>query len=109
MTQDSEKLLAELVLSQKDMMREVRLLREQLAGHPGFIEGWADPKTAAQALKNEGVKSHSHLSKLRLSSAFTEGKDIRNVSTGNRPTWEYHIPNCRKALGRYFRNLTSVG
>jgi hypothetical protein len=73
-------------------------------GSPNFVEGWAIPNEAAVALKNEGVKNAKHLSKLRRDGAFSESaEEIRNVSKGeDRPTWEYHIPSCRKALKRHF-------
>lgn len=103
---DSDKIVAEILLQMKVLTSEVAQLRSLVSGSPNFAEGWADPKTAAQALKNEGVKSPKHLQRLRLDGAFSEQKgEIRNVSQGDRPTWHYHIPNCRKALQRYFRKL----
>lgn len=103
---DSEKLIAELVLQMKALTSEVAQLRSLVSGSPNFAEGWATSKTAAQALRNEGIKSPKHLQRLRLDGAFSEQKgEIRNVSQGDRPTWEYHIPSCRKALQRYFRKL----
>lgn len=108
MTDASEKLLAELVLKQNAMMAEIRALRAQLDGHSGFAEGWADSATAAIALKNEGIKSQRHLRAIR-SDAFSETKgEIRNTSKGDRATWQYHIPSCRKALTRYFKRLRAV-
>lgn len=105
MTQDAEKLLAETLLEVKRLASEVQRLSNLVSGSPSFVEGWADPASAAIALRNEGVKNSKHLQKLRLDGAFSEVKgEIRNVSRGkNRPTWEYHIPSCRKALQRHFR------
>jgi hypothetical protein len=108
MTQDAETLLAELVLRVTSISSELKQLRSLVSGHPNFAEGWASPKDAAIALKNEGVKNQKHLQKLRLDGAFSESKgEIRNVSTGDRPTWEYYVPNCRKALQRHFKRRSA--
>lgn len=104
MQSDLEKLVAEMFLMIKAMHSELKRLHEKVDGSPGLMEGWADPAKAWQALRSEGVKSQKHLQKLRLDGAFSEAKgEVRNVSQGDRPTWEYHIPKCRKALQRYFR------
>ncbi|MBW4539704.1 MAG: hypothetical protein KME43_11260 [Myxacorys chilensis ATA2-1-KO14] len=109
MTSDSEKLLAQMYLDQQKLMAEVRALRAQLDGHPAIADGWMNPTDAASALKPEGIKSARHLQKLRLNGAFSESKgEIRNVSRGDRPTWEYYVPNCRKALQRHFRGIRAV-
>lgn len=106
MTQDAEKLLAEALLELKRVSSEVRSLRDLIQGNPSLAEGWADPASAWQALRSEGVKSQKHLQKLWLAGAFSELKgEIRNVSRGDRPTWEYNVPKCRKALASYFRKL----
>jgi hypothetical protein len=99
-----DNMVAELVLQVAALKSEISQLSAIVTNSPSFMEGWASPKDAAVALRNEGVKSCRHLQKLRLDGAFTEGKDVRNVSKGDRPTWEYHIPSCRKALGRYFKH-----
>ena len=105
MTDAAEKLLAEALLELKQVRSELKQIREQIAGSPGFVEGWADPAAAWQALQPEGIKSQKHLQKLRLAGAFSTVKgEIRNVSKGDRPTWEYHIPKCRKALERHFKS-----
>ncbi|PSB30174.1 hypothetical protein [Stenomitos frigidus] len=110
MTQDAEKMLAQMLLEMAQLKSEVRQLRDYIAGTPAHIEGWADPNVAATALQNEGVKNPKHLQRLRLDGAFSEAKgEIRNVSKGDRPTWEYHIPSCRKALQRHFRKIRAVG
>lgn len=102
MMADAEKLLAELVLQVSDLTSEVIQLRSIVTGSPGFTEGWADPETAATALKNEGVIDAAHLKRLRLAGFFSEAKEeIYNKSRGKkRATWLYHVPNCRKALQR---------
>jgi hypothetical protein len=101
----ADTIIAELVLQVARLTSEISQLRAEVSGSPNFVEGWANPKDAAAALKNEGVKDHRHLQRLRLADVFNEGRDIRNVSQGDRPTWEYHTPNCRKALQRYFKQL----
>lgn len=109
MTPESEKMLAEMFLRQERMMEEIRALRAQLEGHPAIADGWMNAADAAIALKPEGIKSARHLQKLRLEGGFSESKgEIRNVSRGDRPTWEYHVPNCRKALQRHFRQVRAV-
>jgi hypothetical protein len=107
---DSEKILSELVLQVSTLTSEVVQLRSLVSGSPNFVEGWAVGKDAAAALKNEGVKNAKHLQRLRLDGAFSEGRgEIRNVSRGDRPTWEYHVPNCRKALQRHFKKSRGIG
>jgi hypothetical protein len=101
----TDTIIAELVLQVAGLRSEVARLTATVSGSPNFVEGWATPRDAAAALRNEGVKDHRHLQRLRLEDAFTEGRDIRNVSKGDRPTWEYHVPSCRKALQRHFKNL----
>lgn len=104
---DAEKLLAEMCLELKAVRSELLQIRDQISGAPNFVEGWASPRVAAQALKNEGVKSAQHLKNLRLDGAFNSAKNaIRNVGKGDRPTWQYHIPSCRKALQQYFRKMS---
>jgi hypothetical protein len=90
MTPDSEKILAEMYLTQQRMMEEIRALRSQLEGHPAIADGWMNAADAAIALKAQGIKSAGQLKKLRLDGAFVESKgEIRNVSKGDRPTWLY--------------------
>jgi hypothetical protein len=110
MTQDAEKLLAELALQVGTLTSEVMQLRSLLTNAPNQNEGWAGANEAAEALKSEGVKNALKLQRLRLDGAFSEAKgEIRNVSQGEgRPTWEYNIPKCRQALQRYFRKLRAV-
>ncbi|MBD1857723.1 MULTISPECIES: hypothetical protein [Leptolyngbya] len=109
MTPDSEKLLAEMYLTQQRLLVEVTALRAQLEGHPAIADGWMSGADAAISLKPEGIKSARHLQKLRLDGAFSESKgEIRNMSAGERPTWQYHVPTCRKALQRHFRQIRAV-
>jgi hypothetical protein len=103
---DTDKLIAKTYLQMQRLTAEVAMMRSHLEGKPDKKEGWMASRKAASALENEGVKSTKHLSSLRLQGAFSESKgEIRNVSRGNRPTWEYNVPKCRKALQRYFSTL----
>lgn len=99
----ADTLISELILQVAGLKSEISQLRAIVTDSPAMVEGWATEKIAAAALRNEGVRNHRYLQKLRLANAFTEGKEIRNVSGGKRPTWEYHIPSCRKALARRFK------
>jgi hypothetical protein len=103
----ADTLIAELVLQVAGLKDEIAQLRAVVSGSPALLEGWAGAKDAAIALKNEGVKSADDLKKLRLDGVFTEGRDIRNTSKGRRPTWEYHVPSCRKALAKHFKQSAS--
>ena len=106
MTPESEKMLAEMFLRQERMMQEIRALRAQLEGHPAIADGWMDAKDAAIALQSHGIKSKRQLQKMRLDGIFSESKgEISNTSNGERPTWLYHVPSCRKVLQRRFRAL----
>jgi hypothetical protein len=110
-SEDTTKILSELVLQVSTLTSEVASLRSLVSGTPTHSEGWMGAKESAKALKNEGVISHHKLQRLRLDGAFSEQRgEIRNISHGEgRPTWEYNIPKCRQALQRYFRKLRSVG
>jgi lipopolysaccharide biosynthesis regulator YciM len=106
MTPDAEKMLAEMYLNQQRMMEEIRALRAQIQGHPAIVDGWMRTKEAAIALKSEGVLSDKHLRKLVSAGVFSESNgEIKNRSNGDRATWYYHIPSCRKALRRHFRRI----
>jgi hypothetical protein len=107
MTQDTERMIAEMYLDLKAAMTEIRALKAQLEGHPGIGDGWMRTGEAAIALKPEGVISEKHLRKLLSLGAFSESKgEIRNVSRGaEQARWEYYTPKCRKALQRYFKAL----
>ncbi len=106
---EDEKLLAQSVLLLSAINAELKRLNQLLSGHPVTAEGWAAPSIAWQALKSEGVKSQKHLKQLRLEGVFSEAKgEIRNLSTGTRPTWEYHIPKCRNALQRHFKRRSGA-
>lgn len=106
MNNDSEKLLAEVLLTLKSMMSELCALRARIEGHPGISEGWMRSAEAGIALKSEGVLGDRHLRKLLKEGVFSVNRgEIRNVSKGDRPTWEYNIPACRKALQRYFKKI----
>jgi hypothetical protein len=102
-----DNLVAELVLQVAGLKAEVSRLSAIVTSAPSFVEGWATAKDAAISLRNEGVKSAKHLHRLRLDGAFTDGKDVRNISKGDRPTWEYNIPTCRKALRKYFSDRSA--
>jgi hypothetical protein len=109
MSNDLEKLIAEVYLNQKTMMAEICALRARLEGHPGISEGWMRSAEAGIALKSEGVLSDRHLRKLLKEGVFSVNRgEIRNVSKGDRPTWEYNIPACRKALQRHFKKIQAV-
>ncbi|MBN8562500.1 MAG: hypothetical protein J0L70_18365 [Leptolyngbya sp. UWPOB_LEPTO1] len=104
MTNDVEKLIAEMYLNQQKLMAEVQALRLRLEGHPAISDGWMTAKEAAIALQTHGIKSPKQLQNLRLDGAFNESKgEIRNVGKGETPRWLYHVPNCRKALERRYR------
>lgn len=111
---DINKLVAETYLQVQRLLdgnerltAEIALLRLQIEGKLSKTEGWMASTKAASALQDEGVKSSKHLRRLRLDGAFSEDKgEIRNVSQGNRPTWEYNVPKCRKALQHYFSTLS---
>jgi hypothetical protein len=103
----TEKMVAEMFLQLKTLTAEVAELRAAVIVSAIRMEGWATPEKAASALQADGVKNSRHLQRLRLSGAFSEVKgEIRNTSQGRRPTWEYHIPKCRTALRRYFKQST---
>ncbi len=107
MTDDTTKMLAEMFLDVKAMKSELKELRAIVSGSPNYSEGWLDTVAAAQALKNEGIRSPKHLRQLRLDGIFSEARnEIRNVSKGEgRSTWQFHVPLCRKRLQRYFKSL----
>jgi hypothetical protein len=103
-------IIAQMALDLKNVQAKLDRLESLVSGSPNFMEGWSDPKEAAAALRNEGVKNDTHLGKLRRRGAFSEVRgEIRNVSQGaGRPTWEYNVPKCRHALKRYFSKLRAV-
>jgi hypothetical protein len=110
MSNDSQKLIAEMFLQIQNIATEIAQIRSQLAGSPSHVEGWAAPQKAAKALESEGIRNAKHLQQVRLDGAFSEDRgEIRNVSKGGTmPRWEYHVPKCRAALRRHFRRLRSV-
>ncbi len=98
-------MVAQIFLEVTALRSEVQQLRSEIAGQTQ-PEGWAPPTEAAAALKTEAVKNARHLQKIRLDGAFSEKHgEIRNVSPGDRPTWEYHIPKCKIALRRHFKRI----
>lgn len=105
MTQISDKLMAELLLEVKQLKAAINQLLQKPALPP--TEQWAIGSEAWQHLKAEGVRSASHLKQLRREGVFSEPKEIRNVSQGIRPTWEYNIPKCKIALKRYFDRISA--
>ena len=90
--QPLEKLIAELVL-------DVKWIKARLAADPVVLsEAWEPAAIAATKL---GI-SASRLKQLRRDGILTEaGGQIRNVSRGDRPTWEYHISRCQQAIERH--------
>lgn len=106
MNNPTEKMIAEIFLQIKTLTAEVAQLRAVVCGLPIHAEGWATSKKAAAALQADGIKNDRHLQRLRLEGVFCEAKgEIRNTSKGNRPSWQYNVPACRKALQRYFKRL----
>lgn len=104
MTQPSDKLLAELLLEVKQLKAAIgQLLTAKPA--PIALDQWAVGSTAAPLLRPAGIRSANHLKRLRQEGVFQEGSEIRNVSQGERPTWEYNVPRCDAALKRYFDRL----
>lgn len=102
---DLEKLMAELYLQQQQLLAEVAAIKSLVTGQTQ-LDGWATPDRAAAALLPDGVKNVRHLQRLRLDGVFSEAKgEIRNISQGVRPTWEYNVPKCRTALQRHFKRL----
>jgi hypothetical protein len=111
---DLHQLIGKMFLELNALRAEVQQLRCELAesqqqqsqqvSQP--TETWTGPAAAVEALRSEGIKSQSHLQALRLAGAFNESKgEIRNISQGQRPTWQYHLPKCRTALRRYYSRL----
>ncbi len=108
--EDSHKLIAEMFLRQEMMISEIKSIKAQLAGHPAIVDGWMSAKEAAIALKPESIKTARQLHQLRYDGVLSESKlEIWNKSGGERPTWLYHVPNCRKALQRRFKGTRALG
>lgn len=106
MTPPSDELLAALLLEVKQLRAEIKSLLQQPTHAP--VEQWAIGSEAWQHLKASGIRSVNHLKRLRQEGVFSEWKgEIRNVSAGDRPTWEYNIPKCRDALKSYFDRLSA--
>ena len=101
---DLNKIISEMFLEVQAMRSELQALRCELAGKIQ-VEGWLSPSEAAAALKPDGVKSISHLGRLRREGAFSATRgEIRSVSTtGEKDTWSYYIPKCKPALQRHFK------
>lgn len=102
---DLHKLVGEIFLQVAALRSEVQALHSKLDSkiQP---EGWTSPSEAAATLKNEGIKSSSHLKRLRLEGVFSEARgEIRDVGNGDRPTWQYHTGKCKRALQRHFKRL----
>lgn len=68
---------------------------------------WLVGSEAAIELRSCGVRSAGHLRRLRTEGVFVKG-EARNVSTGERPTWEYDVPKCREAIERYKQGRASI-
>jgi hypothetical protein len=94
------KLLAELLLEIKKLNAA---LDRQGTIAPVAADQWEPGTIAWQKLKAVGVQSANHLKQLRLDGVITwERGEIRNVSRGDRPTWQYNIPKCQQAIQSYF-------
>lgn len=94
----NNQLLAELLL-------EIKKLNAKLnaASSTAPLDEWELGSIAWQKLKSVGVNSANHLKQLRRDGVITiERGEIRNTSSGDRPTWQYNIPKCRTAIERYF-------
>ncbi|HEY9699689.1 MAG TPA: hypothetical protein V6D10_20680 [Trichocoleus sp.] len=106
----NDKLMAELLLEIKELKSLIKTMSHQSfhQSAPPSDEEWAIGSAAWSAFKAEGVRSASHLKRLRQEGVFSEGRgEIRNVSSGQRPTWEYNIPRCKVALKHYFDRLSA--
>ena len=98
--------LAQVVLELKAVRSELRQLKDTLNTITPQQEGWLPTIKAAEALNIDGVNGVRHLRDLKDAGVFSEVKgEIRDISKGSRPTWQYHIPSCRKALRRHFSGL----
>jgi hypothetical protein len=92
MTDPLAKLMAELLL-------EIKKLNANLQHQPSVPDEWQPVAIAAVKLH----RSTSRLKQLRKDGILTEaGGQIRNVSHGDRPTWEYNIFKCQQAIAAYF-------
>lgn len=97
---DLVQIVSQIFLDLQALRSEVQALRCEVAGKIQQ-EGWADPTEAAAALKAEGIKSPSHLKRLRLKGALSEARG--EFRGGGTKAASYHIPKCRTALQRYFK------
>lgn len=104
----NDKLMAELLLEIKELKSLLKRTLPHQSAMASIDEEWALGSAAWSAFKAEGVRSASHLKRLRQEGVFSEAQgEIRNVSSGQRPTWEYNIPRCKVALKRYFDRLSA--
>lgn len=90
---NTEKLLAEILL-------DIKEIKAKLNAQSVPSEDWQPVSVSAAKLN----RSPSRLKQLRKDGILTEaGGQIRNVSQGDRPTWEYNIPKCQQAIAQYFQ------
>lgn len=107
-----DKILADILLTLKQVSAEIKDLREEnaelkqiISGKMPSVHGWMRTSKAASLLQSEGVQSVNHLRVLIAQGVFAEGRgEIRNVSGGDRPTWEIYMPKAKSALTRYFNS-----
>ncbi|NEZ64811.1 hypothetical protein D0962_18805 [Leptolyngbyaceae cyanobacterium CCMR0082] len=83
----------------KELRCENQQLRIDLLKHTAT--GWQSPLVVARALGFEGsdLSVVKKMHRLRDKGTFSRiGKHYRVLNSGNRPTYQYHIENCDKAL-----------
>lgn len=103
---NTEQLLSEALLEIKSIKSQLNEMRSIIEGNQVASSGWVDCKNAIASLKFDGVQSQSHLKQLRLKGVLSEKNNcVRNISKGDRPTWQYNIQACRKALKSHFSKL----
>jgi hypothetical protein len=97
-----EKIAAETYLEVKRLREDVEALKSLLNGSHTLDEGWKEGAIAWKLLQCEGVKSQGHLADLRQAGVFCQSRGEIRTKAGKRPTWQYNIKKCRKALQRYY-------
>ncbi|MEM9263895.1 MAG: hypothetical protein AAGA46_00040 [Cyanobacteria bacterium P01_F01_bin.13] len=94
--------LTSLQADTAELKEENRQLRVDLLKHTA--SGWQDPLTVARALgfvgRDDSVIKKMH--RLRTDGTFGRpGRHYRAIGKGARPTYQYHIENCDKALNKH--------
>lgn len=101
----NEKLMAELLLEIKKLNT---LLQNQQPQTQIEEPEWATASDAYELLKSPRIKSPAALKRLRLEGVLSESRgEIRDISKGDIPRWEYNIPKCRAAIKAYFDRLSA--